>query len=146
MTVTEALDVFEDEQTILKHLKILDDIRMGYITLEQPATTLSGEESQRVKLAKELGQAGKSGTLYILDEPTIGLHYSDVLKLLMILDRLVDQGNTVLIVENDLDILSYVDYLVELGTGGGPKGGEITATGTPEAIKTNTQSRIAPFF
>ncbi len=146
LTVTEALGVFNNEEIIMKHLKILDEIGMGYITLGQPATTLSGGEAQRIKLAKELGRARKSRTVYVLDEPTAGLHYNDVLKLLSLLDKLVDQGNTVLIIEHDLDILLYVDYMIELGPGGGPKGGEIIAVGNPEEIKTNPQSKTAPFL
>lgn len=146
MTVTESLEVFKTDETILKHLQILDDMGMGYITLGQPATTLSGGEAQRIKLAKELGRAKKTKTLYVLDEPTTGLHYNDVLKLLNLLDQLVKQGNTVLIIEHDVDILSYVDYLIELGPEGGPKGGEIIAIGSPEEVKTDTKSKTAPFL
>ena len=146
LTVSEALDIFKDEEKISNHLKILDEIGMGYITLGQPATTLSGGEAQRIKLAKELGRARKSKTLYVLDEPTTGLHYNDVLKLLKLLDKLVEQGNTVLIIEHDVDILSYVDYLIELGPEGGPKGGDIVAMGSPEEIKPNNQSKIASFL
>ena len=146
LTVSEALDVFKNEEKIMKYLTILDNIGMGYITLGQPAPTLSGGEAQRIKLAKELGRARKSKTLYVLDEPTTGLHYSDILKLITMLDRLVDNGNTVLIIEHDIDILSYVDYLIELGPDGGPKGGEIIALGTPEEIKMNSKSKTAQFL
>ena len=146
LTVTEALDVFNNEEKILNHLKILEDIGMGYITLGQPATTLSGGEAQRIKLAKELGRVRKRETLYVLDEPTTGLHYSDILKLITLLDKLVDQGNTVLIIEHDIDVLSYVDYIIELGPEGGPAGGEIIATGSPEEIKKIKQSKIATFL
>ena len=127
-------------------MKILDEIGMGYITLGQPATTLSGGEAQRIKLAKELGRVRKSNTIYVLDEPTTGLHYNDVLKLVNLIDKLVDQGNTVLIIEHDIDILSYVDYLIELGPGGGPSGGEIIAAGSPDDIKKNKQSKTGPFL
>ena len=146
LTVSESLDIFKDEPTILKQLKILDEIGMGYITLGQPATTLSGGEAQRIKLAKELGKSRKSKTLYVLDEPTFGLHDNDIQKLLNMLDKLVDQGNTVLIIEHNIDILSYVDYLIELGPEGGPKGGKIIAMGTPEEVKMNKQSKTAPFL
>jgi len=146
LTVSEALDVFKNEEKIMKYLTILDDIGMGYITLGQPAPTLSGGEAQRIKLAKELGRVRKSKTLYVLDEPTTGLHYSDILKLISMLDRLVDNGNTVLIIEHDVDILSYVDYLIELGPDGGPKGGEIIALGTPEEVKLNLKSKTAQFL
>ncbi|MFX1506779.1 MAG: excinuclease ABC subunit UvrA [Promethearchaeota archaeon] len=146
LTVNEALDVFKTEEKILNHLKILDDIGMGYITLGQPATTLSGGEAQRIKLAKELGRARKRKTLYVLDEPTTGLHYNDILKLIKLLDKLVDQGNTVLIIEHDIDVLSYVDYIIELGPEGGPAGGKIIATGSPEEIKKIKQSKIATFL
>ncbi|MFX0122970.1 MAG: excinuclease ABC subunit UvrA [Candidatus Hodarchaeota archaeon] len=146
LTVTESLEIFKNEEKIVNHLKILDDIGMGYITLGQPATTLSGGEAQRIKLAKELGRARKKKTLYVLDEPTTGLHYNDILKLITLLDKLVDQGNTVLIIEHDVDVLSYVDYLIELGPEGGPEGGEVLATGSPEDIKKRKQSKIAPFL
>lgn len=146
LTVSESLDIFKDNEKIMNHLKILDEIGMGYITLGQPATTLSGGEAQRIKLAKELGRARKNKTLYVLDEPTTGLHYNDVLKLLNLLDKLVEQENTVLIIEHDVDILSYVDYIIELGPEGGPKGGEIIAMGSPEDIKTNKQSKTAPYL
>ncbi|MHA2224514.1 MAG: excinuclease ABC subunit UvrA [Candidatus Hodarchaeales archaeon] len=146
LTVSESLEIFRDEDRILHNLKILSEIGMGYITLGQPATTLSGGEAQRIKLAKELGRGKKSKTLYVLDEPTTGLHYNDVLKLLNLLDKLVDQGNSVLIIEHDVDILAYVDYLIELGPGGGPKGGEIIATGAPQELKVNKLSNTAPFL
>ncbi len=146
LTVSESIEIFQNEEKIMNHLKILDDIGMGYITLGQPATTLSGGEAQRIKLAKELGRAKKKKTLYVLDEPTTGLHYNDIIKLITLLDKLVDQGNTVLIIEHDVDILSYVDYLIELGPEGGPNGGEIIATSTPEDIKKNKHSLIAPFL
>ncbi|NHI93324.1 MAG: excinuclease ABC subunit A [Candidatus Lokiarchaeota archaeon] len=146
LTVSDAIEIFKNEEKILKYLSILDEIGMGYITLGQPAPTLSGGEAQRIKLAKELGRAKKSKTLYVLDEPTTGLHYSDIIKLITMLDKLVDNGNTVLIVEHDVDILSYVDYLIELGPEGGPNGGEIIAIGSPEEIKLNEKSKIAQFL
>ncbi|UCE13405.1 MAG: ATP-binding cassette domain-containing protein, partial [Candidatus Heimdallarchaeota archaeon] len=146
LTVSESLKIFKEEERILNHLKILDEIGMGYITLGQPATTLSGGEAQRVKLARELGRQRKIKTLYVLDEPTTGLHYNDVLKLINLLDKLVVQGNTVLIIEHDIDILSYTDYIIELGPEGGPGGGEIIALGSPNEIKSNERSKTAPFL
>jgi len=119
---------------------------MGYITLGQPATTLSGGEAQRIKLAKEIGKGRRAGTLYVLDEPTTGLHPHDVVKLIQLLERLVDQGNTVIVIEHDVDVLSNADYLIELGPGGGPKGGEVIAFGAPDEIKKNQKSLIAQFL
>ena len=135
MTVTEALKLFNSEKSISNVLKVLDDIGMGYITLGQSAPTLSGGEAQRIKLAKELGKIHKGNSLYILDEPTVGLSFYDAVKLIQLLENLVKEGNSVIIIEHDPEILSYVDYLIELGPEGGPKGGEIIAQGTPQEIK-----------
>ncbi len=135
-----------DRPRIARHLKILEEIGMGYMTLGQPATTLSGGEAQRVKLAKALGKLKRGKTLYVLDEPTSGLHDHDVGKLLAILDRLVEAGNTVLVIEHNVDVLSYADYLIELGPGGGPDGGEIIATGTPGEVRANPRSKIGPYL
>lgn len=140
ITVSEALDLFKSHRSIYNVLKILDDIGMGYITLGQPAPTLSGGEAQRVKLAKELGKLRKGNSLYILDEPTVGLAFYDVIKLIELLERLVQEGNSVIIIEHDPEILSYMDYLIELGPEGGPKGGEVIAEGSPSEIKTNMNS------
>ncbi|MFX1293557.1 MAG: excinuclease ABC subunit UvrA [Promethearchaeota archaeon] len=145
-TVSEALELFKTEKNIINILKILNEIGMGYITLGQPAPTLSGGEAQRIKLAKELGHARKTKSLYILDEPTVGLSFFDVAKLMDLLGRLVQEGNSVIIIEHDPDILSYTDYIIELGPGGGPKGGEVIAIGTPEEIKNNKNSIIAPYL
>ncbi|MFX0043853.1 MAG: excinuclease ABC subunit UvrA [Candidatus Hodarchaeota archaeon] len=141
MTVNEALELFKSQSNISNILKILDDIGMGYITLGQPAPTLSGGEAQRVKLAKELGKARKGNSLYILDEPTVGLSFYDAVKLMELLEHLVQEGNSVIIIEHDPEILSYTDYLIELGPEGGPKGGEIIATGTPKEVKNNQNSK-----
>ncbi|TXT65713.1 MAG: UvrABC system protein A [Promethearchaeota archaeon] len=146
MTVSEALDLFASNNRIANVLKILEDVGMGYITLGQPSPTLSGGEAQRVKLAKRLGSARKSKTLYILDEPTVGLSFYDAVKLMELLDRLVEEGNTVLIIEHDPEILSYVDYLIELGPQGGPRGGYIIAEGTVEEVKRNNKSKTAAFL
>ncbi|OPY28787.1 MAG: excinuclease ABC subunit A [Methanocella sp. PtaU1.Bin125] len=146
MTVTEALALFRDRPRIARYLKILDEMGMGYVTLGQPAPTLSGGEAQRIKLAKALGKLKRGRTLYVLDEPTSGLHDHDVERLLAILDRLVGAGNTVLVIEHNVDVLSYADYLIELGPGGGPEGGEIIASGPPEEIKANPRSKIGPYL
>ncbi|NVM53770.1 MAG: excinuclease ABC subunit UvrA [Candidatus Helarchaeota archaeon] len=146
LTVREALEIFKGEQQIVHYLNILEDIGMGYITLGQPAPTLSGGEAQRIKLAKELGKKKKSGTIYVLDEPTTGLHAYDISKLLNMLNKLVEQGNTVIIIEHDIDILNYMDWIIELGPEGGPKGGEIIANGPPETIAANKSSKTGPFL
>jgi excinuclease ABC subunit A len=140
ITVSEALKLFKSENSISNVLKILENIGMGYITLGQPAPTLSGGEAQRIKLAKELGTAKKTKSLYILDEPTVGLSFYDAVKLMELLERLVETGNSVLIIEHDLDILTYCDYIIELGPEGGPGGGEIIAVGTPQEIIANRKS------
>jgi excinuclease ABC A subunit len=146
LTVNEALKIFKSHTSISNVLKILDDIGMGYITLGQPAPTLSGGEAQRVKLAKELGKLRKGNTLYILDEPTVGLSFYDAVKLMDLLGRLVQEENSVIIIEHDPEILSYTDYIIELGPEGGPKGGEVIAEGTPRAIKMNKNSNTGPFL
>ena len=146
MTVSEALDLFKSQTSISNILKILDEIGMGYITLGQPAPTLSGGEAQRIKLAKELGKARKSNSLYILDEPTVGLSFYDVVKLIQLLTQLVQEGNSVVIIEHDPEILSYTDYIIELGPEGGPKGGKIIAKGTPEEIKQNITSKTGSYL
>ena len=146
MTVSEALKLFKSDASISKILQILENIGMGYITLGQPAPTLSGGEAQRVKLAKELGRARKTKSLYILDEPTVGLSFYDVVKLIELLDQLVREGNSVLIIEHDPEILSYCDYLIELGPEGGPKGGEVIAEGPLAKIKENVNSRTGPYL
>ncbi len=146
MTVSEALSLFKTQNGITNILKILEEIGMGYINLGQPAPTLSGGEAQRIKLAKELGRARKSKSLYILDEPTVGLSFYDVLKLMELLEKLVQEGNSVVIIEHDSEILSYTDYIIELGPEGGPKGGKIIAEGTPEEVKKNEKSKISPYL
>jgi excinuclease ABC A subunit len=146
MTVSEALEFFKSQTSISNVLKILDDIGMGYITLGQPAPTLSGGEAQRVKLAKELGKTKRGNTLYILDEPTVGLSFYDAIKLIELLEKLIQEGNTILIIEHDPEILSYCDYIIELGPEGGPKGGEVIAEGTSEDIKLNKNSKTGPYL
>lgn len=134
MTVDEAVNFFENHPRILRKLKTLQEVGLGYIHLGQSATTMSGGEAQRVKLATELMRRGTGDTLYILDEPTTGLHSEDIRKLLIVLQKLVDQGNTVVVIEHNLDVVKVADHIVDLGPEGGDKGGEVVASGTPEDI------------
>ena len=134
MTVEEAAPFFENHDKILRKLKTLQEVGLGYIHLGQPATTMSGGEAQRVKLSTELMRRGTGNTLYILDEPTTGLHSEDIRKLLIILQKLVDQGNTVVVIEHNLDVVKVADYIIDLGPEGGNRGGEVVAVGTPEDI------------
>jgi excinuclease ABC subunit A len=134
MSVEEGVDFFENVPKIARRLRTLNDVGLGYIRLGQPATTLSGGEAQRVKLATELSKVATGDTLYILDEPTTGLHFADVQRLLDVLGRLVDAGNTVVVIEHNLDVVKTADWLVDLGPEGGEEGGEIVATGTPEQV------------
>lgn len=134
MSVEEAYTFFETIPRIKRKLKTLYDVGMGYIQLGQPATTLSGGEAQRVKLSKELSKRGTGNTLYILDEPTTGLHFDDIKKLLKVLKRLVKKGNTVLVIEHNLDVIKTADYIIDLGPEGGDEGGRVVAEGTPEAV------------
>ncbi|MEM3563076.1 MAG: excinuclease ABC subunit UvrA [Candidatus Jordarchaeaceae archaeon] len=134
MTVDEALEFFENIPKIKKKLQTLKDVGLGYIQLGQPATTLSGGEAQRVKLSKELSRHSTGKTLYILDEPTTGLHFADIQQLLDVLNRLVDAGNTVIVIEHNLDVIKVADYIIDLGPEGGDRGGEIVCEGTPEEV------------
>lgn len=134
MTVEEALDFFEHIPKIHKKLKTLLDVGLGYMKIGQPATTLSGGEAQRIKLAKELSRSNTGNTLYILDEPTTGLHFADIKRLLSVLARLTDAGNSVVVIEHNLDIIKTADYIIDLGPEGGDGGGKVIATGTPEEI------------
>lgn len=134
MTIEEAVDFFEDIPWLYDRLKILDEVGLGYIKLGQSATTLSGGEAQRIKLSAELGKRDTRKTLYLLDEPTTGLHFADIQKLLEVLNRLVDRGNTVVVIEHNLDVIKTADWVIDLGPEGGEKGGMIIAEGTPEAV------------
>jgi excinuclease ABC subunit A len=140
MSVDEATEFFSSIPTIYRKLKTLQDVGLGYITLGQQATTLSGGEAQRVKLAEELSKKDTGQTLYILDEPTTGLHFQDIKHLLVVLQRLVDKGNTVLVIEHNLDVVKVADHIVDLGPEGGRNGGKIIATGTPEKVARSKKS------
>ncbi len=140
MTVEEALRFFDDLPRIKRKLQTLYDVGLGYIKLGQQATTLSGGEAQRVKLATELSKVGTGKTIYVLDEPTTGLHFEDVRILLKVLNQLVDKGNTVIVIEHNLDVIKVADNIIDLGPGGGEYGGEIVATGTPEEVAENPKS------
>jgi excinuclease ABC subunit A len=134
LTVEQARDVFRNIPAIERILATLDEVGLGYIHLGQPATTLSGGEAQRVKLARELCKRSTGRTLYLLDEPTTGLHFDDVGKLLKLLHRLVDLGNTVVVIEHNLEVIKTADWLLDLGPEGGDEGGEIVASGAPEMV------------
>jgi excinuclease ABC subunit A len=134
MPIAEAVDFFSNQPRISRHMQTLVDVGLGYVRLGQPAPTLSGGEAQRVKLAAELAKRGTGHTIYLLDEPTTGLHFEDVRRLLTVLARLVDQGNTVLVIEHNLDVIKTADWLIDMGPEGGNGGGKIIAEGTPEAV------------
>ena len=134
MTINQAVEFFENQPTILNKIKVLQDVGLGYIKLGQPSTTLSGGESQRIKLATELAKRDTGRTIYILDEPTTGLHFEDIRVLLGVLNRLVDKGNTVIVIEHNLDVIKSADFLVDMGPEGGRGGGELLFEGTPEAL------------
>ena len=146
MTVEEATKFFESIPKIYRKLKTLADVGLGYIKIGQPATTLSGGEAQRIKLATELSRRATGQTIYILDEPTTGLHTADVHKLLEVLQQLVDAGNTVLVIEHNLDVIKTADYIIDLGPEGGDKGGEIVCTGTPEEVALCEKSHTGRFL
>jgi excinuclease ABC subunit A len=134
MTVSEGMEFFANVPTISTKLATLEEVGLGYIRIGQPATTLSGGEAQRIKLSRELSKRATGQTLYILDEPSTGLHAADVKRLISVLQQLVDNGNTVLVIEHNLDIIKVSDYLIDLGPEGGDAGGYVIATGTPEDV------------
>ena len=140
MTVEEAMHFFENQQSIYRKIATLNDVGLSYIKLGQPSTTLSGGEAQRVKLATELSKRDTGKTIYILDEPTTGLHFADVHKLVEILRRLSDGGNTVVVIEHNLDVIKVADYIIDIGPEGGDKGGTGVAQGTPEKVAKNPKS------
>jgi len=138
--IKKALDFFKNIPRIKRKLQLVDDVGLGYIKLGQSATTLSGGEAQRVKISKELSKIATGRTIYILDEPTTGLHFDDIKKLLKVLNRLVDKGNTVIVIEHNLDVIKTADYIIDLGPEGGDEGGWIVAEGTPEEVAKNPKS------
>ncbi|GAA1910213.1 excinuclease ABC subunit UvrA [Nocardioides lentus] len=146
MPIEEAVDFFEAVPAINRHLRTLVEVGLGYVRLGQPATTLSGGEAQRVKLAAELQKRSTGRTVYVLDEPTTGLHFEDIRKLLLVLGRLVDQGNTVLVIEHNLDVIKTADWLVDMGPEGGSRGGTIVAQGTPEEVVAVPESHTGRFL
>jgi excinuclease ABC subunit A len=146
MTVDEGADFFRAVPSIRDKLLTLQQVGLGYIHIGQPATTLSGGEAQRVKLAKELSRRATGRTLYILDEPTTGLHFDDVRKLLEVLHALVETGNTVLVIEHNLEVIKTADWIIDLGPEGGDAGGHIVATGTPEDIASSEESYTGQYL
>lgn len=146
MTINEAVEFFENVPAILRKIEVLQEVGLGYIKLGQSSTTLSGGESQRVKLATELARIDTGNTLYVLDEPTTGLHFEDIRVLLGVLNKLVDKGNTIIVIEHNLDIIKCADYIIDLGPEGGAAGGQIMATGTPEQIASDQNSYTAQFL
>ncbi|MBM3706180.1 MAG: ATP-binding cassette domain-containing protein, partial [Actinobacteria bacterium] len=146
MTVEEALSFFKNIPRIRNKLELINDVGLGYIKLGQSSTTLSGGEAQRVKLSTELSKKSTGSTLYLLDEPTTGLHFDDISKLLKILNRLVDAGNTVVVIEHNLEVIKSADYIIDLGPEGGERGGTVVAAGTPEAVSEVSGSYTGKFL
>jgi excinuclease ABC subunit A len=146
MTISEAYEFFENIPTVRTKLQLLMDVGLGYIKLGQPAPTLSGGEAQRLRLARELSYRSRKGTLYILDEPTTGLHFVDIEKLLHVINRLVDMGNTVLVIEHNLDVIKSADYIIDLGPGAGQDGGTVVAQGTPEDVASSENSYTGQYL
>jgi excinuclease ABC subunit A len=145
MTINQACEFFENVPNILQKIKTIQDVGLGYIKLGQPSTTLSGGESQRIKLATELSKKDTGKTLYILDEPTTGLHFEDIRILMGVIRRLVDRGNTVIIIEHNLDVIRQADYIIDMGPEGGRGGGTVLSTGTPEEVA-NSDKGYTPRF
>ena len=146
MPIEEAAEFFAAVPAISRHMKTLCEVGLGYVRLGQPATTLSGGEAQRVKLASELQKRSTGRTVYVLDEPTTGLHFEDIRKLLLVLGRLVDQGNTVVVIEHNLDVIKTADWIVDMGPEGGSRGGTVVAEGTPEDVDANPDSYTGQFL
>jgi excinuclease ABC subunit A len=146
MPIAEAAEFFEPIQAIHRYLKTLVDVGLGYVRLGQSATTLSGGEAQRVKLATELQRRTNGRSIYVLDEPTTGLHFEDVRKLLEVLNGLVDKGNTVIVIEHNLDVIKSSDWVIDLGPEGGAGGGQVIATGTPEQVARAEASHTGQFL
>ncbi|HXU73408.1 MAG TPA: excinuclease ABC subunit UvrA, partial [Polyangia bacterium] len=145
-TVSDALELFANQPHVVHILKTLDDVGLGYLQLGQPATTLSGGEAQRIKLSRELAKKETGRTLYILDEPTTGLHFTDIARLMAVVERLVATGNTVLVIEHNLDVIKRADWIIDLGPEGGARGGEVIAAGTPEQVAAVKKSYTGQFL
>ena len=145
MTINQAVEFFENVPDILRKIKTIQDVGLGYIKLGQPSTTLSGGESQRVKLATELSKKDTGKTVYILDEPTTGLHFEDIRILMSVLQKLVDRGNTVIVIEHNLDVIKLADHIIDMGPEGGRKGGQVLSTGTPKEVA-KSQLGYTPAF
>ncbi len=146
MPCEEALEFFANQPAIARHMQTLVDVGLGYVRLGQPAPTLSGGEAQRIKLASELSKRSTGHTIYLLDEPTTGLHFEDIRKLLTVLSRLVDQGNTVLVIEHNLDVIKTADWIIDLGPEGGDGGGRVVVEGTPEKVAKTRDSYTGQFL
>lgn len=146
MSIEEAAEFFAAFSPIARHLNTLVDVGLGYVRLGQPATTLSGGEAQRVKLAAELQKRSNGRSVYVLDEPTTGLHFEDVRKLLLVLQGLVDKGNTVITIEHNLDVIKSADWIIDMGPEGGNGGGQVIATGTPEKVASSEVSHTGRFL
>ena len=146
MTINQAVEFFENVPNILNKIKVIQDVGLGYIKLGQSSTTLSGGESQRVKLATELSKRGTGKTLYILDEPTTGLHFEDIRVLMNVLNRLVDQGNTVVVIEHNMDVIKMADYIIDMGPEGGKGGGMVLSVGTPEEVAKSEKGYTPAFL
>jgi excinuclease ABC subunit A len=146
LTIEQAVEFFDHIPSILHKIKTLNDVGLGYIALGQSSTTLSGGEAQRVKLATELSRKDTGQTLYILDEPTTGLHFEDIRVLLGVLQKLVDKGNSVVIIEHNLDIIKVADHIIDMGPEGGERGGQLLVTGTPEEVAKSKKSFTAHFL
>jgi excinuclease ABC subunit A len=146
MTINQAVDFFENQPAILNKIKTLQDVGLGYIKLGQSSTTLSGGESQRVKLATELSKRDTGKTLYILDEPTTGLHFEDIRVLLGVLNRLVDKGNSVIVIEHNMDVIKVSDYVIDIGPEGGKGGGYVICCGTPQELANHPKSETGRFL
>ena len=146
MTINRAVEFFENIPQILNKIKVLQEVGLGYIRLGQPSTTLSGGESQRVKLATELSKRDTGKTVYILDEPTTGLHFEDIRVLMNVLNRLVDKGNTVIVIEHNMDVIKMADYIIDMGPEGGKEGGNVLACGTPEEVSKSKKGYTSRFI
>jgi excinuclease ABC subunit A len=146
MTVDEALAFFQDSPRLVQKLQVLTDVGLGYLRLGQSATTLSGGEAQRVKLAAHLAQSSSSGTLFIFDEPTTGLHFDDIRKLLESFQRLIANGGSILLIEHNLDVIRAADWVIDLGPEGGSGGGQLVAQGTPEQVAKVKESHTGQFL